>query len=72
MRAACLFRKEISALRLPTRSGACPDGLYRALSQPGQGITASLSPIDGTPCLAHAFAAPTTTHWTDFTNIQAR
>lgn len=61
-----LFRKEISGLRLPTRSGACPRWpLYRALSQPGQGITASLSPIDGTPCLAHAFAAPTTAYWTD-------
>lgn len=61
-----LFRKEIPALRLPTRSGACPRWpLYRALSQPGQGITAGLSPMDGTPCLAHAFAAPTTPYWTD-------
>lgn len=61
-----LFRKEIRALRLPTRSGACPRWpLYRALSQPGQGITAGLSPMDGTPCLAHAFAAPTTPYWTD-------
>ena len=61
-----LFRKEIQALRLPTRSGACPRWpLYRALSQPGQGITAALSPIDGKPCLAHAFATPTTRYWTD-------
>ena len=40
-------------------------GRFRALSQPGQGITAALSPIDGKPCLAHAFATPTTRYWTD-------
>ena len=61
-----LFRKEISALRLPTRSGACPRWpLYRALSQPGQGITARLNPVEGTVCLAHAFARSSTSHWTD-------
>ena len=61
-----LFRKETSALRLPTRSGACPRWpLYRALSQPGQGITARLNPVEGTVCLAHAFAQSSSTHWTD-------
>ena len=61
-----LFRKEISALRLPTRSGACPRWpLYRALSQPGQGISARLNPVEGIICLAHAFAQSSTTHWTD-------
>lgn len=60
-----LFRKEISALRLPTRSGACPRWpLYRALSQPGQGITARLDPVEGNICLAHALAQPSTSYWT--------
>ena len=51
------LRKEISGFRLPNRSGACPRWpIYRALSQPGQGYIARLSPIDGLPCLSYNYA----------------
>lgn len=61
--AGVLLRKELRALRLPTRSGACPRWpVYRALSRPQQGIIARLNPIDGLPCISYSYAWQTQHH----------
>ena len=61
--AGVLLRKELRALRLPNRSGACPRWpVYRALSWPRQGIVAQLNPIDGLPCISYSYAWQTRHH----------
>ena len=61
--AGVLLRKELPSLRLPNRSGACPRWpVYRALSQPQQGIIAQLNPIDGLSCISYSYAWQTHRH----------
>ena len=61
--AGVLLRKELSSLRLPSRSGACPRWpIYRALSQPQQGIVALLNPIGGLSCISYSYAWHTKQH----------
>lgn len=63
--AGVLLRKELRALRLPNRSGACPRWpIYRALSRPQQGLVARLNPIDGMPCMSYSYAWQTKYHLT--------
>lgn len=55
--AGVLTRKELPALRLPNRSGACPRWpIYRAFSSPGQAISVQLDQLGSPLVIAHSIA----------------